>query len=116
MPAMILTARAMIGGSATTTIWFWLYQWESGSPEHKNRELSTSNRIIIRSKAIRKLKEKIRMDEKQEKLKKKHDRIREQVKAKEARRKQTDNFADIFSLQNNDFNNKFNNKFNGEKK
>jgi hypothetical protein len=56
------------------------------------------------------------MDEKQEKLKKKHDRIREQVKAKEARRKQTDNFADIFNLQNNDFNNKFNNKFNGEKK
>jgi uncharacterized protein YlxW (UPF0749 family) len=56
------------------------------------------------------------MDEKQEKLKKKYDRIREQVKAKEARRKQTDNFADIFNLQNNDFDNKFNNKFNGEKK
>ena len=56
------------------------------------------------------------MDEKQEKLKKKHDRIREQVKAKEARRNQIGNFADIFNLQNNDFNNKFNNKFNGEKK
>ncbi len=56
------------------------------------------------------------MNEKQEKLKKKHDRIREQVKAKEARRKQPANFADIFNLQNNDFNNAFNNKFNGEKK
>jgi hypothetical protein len=56
------------------------------------------------------------MDEKQETLKKKHDRIREQVKTKEARRSQPNNFADIFNLQNNDFNNKFNNKFNGEKK
>jgi hypothetical protein len=56
------------------------------------------------------------MDEKQEKLKKKHDRIREEVKAKEERRKQPANFADIFNLQNNDFNNKFNNQFNGENK
>jgi uncharacterized protein YlxW (UPF0749 family) len=52
------------------------------------------------------------METEQQKLKKKYDRIREQVKAKEARRNQTANFADSFNLRNNDFNN----KFNGEKK
>jgi hypothetical protein len=56
------------------------------------------------------------MTEKKKESLNRYDLIREQVKAKEARRKQTDNFADIFNLQNNDFNNKFNNKSNGEKK
>jgi hypothetical protein len=56
------------------------------------------------------------MDPEQQKLKKKYDRIRKDVKTKEARRKHSNNFADVFSLQNNDLNSKFNNIFNGEKK
>ncbi len=51
--------------------------------------------------------------EKEEKLKERFDRIRAEVEMKESRRQQTDNFADIFDLQNNDFSNAFNGKFNG---
>jgi hypothetical protein len=52
------------------------------------------------------------MQTEKEKLKEKYDRIRKDVKAKEARRKQSNNFEGVFNLQNNDLDK----IFNGEKK
>lgn len=52
------------------------------------------------------------METEQEKQKKKYDRIRKDVKAKEARRKQSNNFEGVFNQQNT----RFNEIFNGEKK